>query len=148
MSPTRELMLARPRIWPDPRLSQSHWALEVIEYSNHLNAIAFPSGAPTIVPSPDTVHVQIERTATLPCRAAGIPKPKVHWLKNNKPISELAEKRYNQLPDDSLLIKGTFLNVKCKYSCKFKMSNWKISKSSPVLRTMSLGNSESICKSL
>jgi hypothetical protein len=72
----------------------------------HIHFPLFSKGAPTIVPSPGTVNAQIERTATLLCRTAGIPKPKVQWLKNAKAIGENGAGRYTKLPDDSLLIKG------------------------------------------
>uniref|UniRef100_A0A914UY04 Ig-like domain-containing protein n=1 Tax=Plectus sambesii TaxID=2011161 RepID=A0A914UY04_9BILA len=41
---------------------------------------------PSIVPSPETVRLNIERTATLPCRATGHPAPEISWQKNGVPI--------------------------------------------------------------
>ena len=63
------------------------------------------SGVPTIMPSPDRVHVNIERTATLQCRVIGVPRPEVAWRKAGVPVEQLGE-RYVVLPDDSLMIES------------------------------------------
>lgn len=58
---------------------------------------------PTIVPTPDTVRVNIERSVTLQCRAIGHPLPKIFWRRNGVPIEKLGD-RVKMLPDGSLLI--------------------------------------------
>jgi hypothetical protein len=108
---------------------------------------------PTIVPSPGTVNAQIERTSTLLCRTAGIPKPKVQWLKNAKPIGENGAGRYTKLPDDSLLIKGKcakennlgnlIRNFQNNQKSLLQMSNWRTVPHSRVWPGMNSGNSES-----
>lgn len=56
----------------------------------------------------DPVYVNIEHLVTLQCRAVGVPKPSVIWLKNRKPIKELFGLVI--LPDDSLLFQSAFFN--------------------------------------
>uniref|UniRef100_A0A915MGL1 Ig-like domain-containing protein n=1 Tax=Meloidogyne javanica TaxID=6303 RepID=A0A915MGL1_MELJA len=74
---------------------------------------------PTILPSPETVYVQIGQTATLNCRVDGNPKPQIQWLKNGSPIDALIEEqlRYSHLPDDSLHIRGASLSDQSTESC-------------------------------
>uniref|UniRef100_A0A915MU68 Ig-like domain-containing protein n=1 Tax=Meloidogyne javanica TaxID=6303 RepID=A0A915MU68_MELJA len=74
---------------------------------------------PTILPSPETVYVQIGQTATLNCRVDGNPKPQIQWLKNGSPIDALIEEqlRYSHLPDDSLHIRGASLSDQSTFTC-------------------------------
>lgn len=63
-------------------------------------------GMPTIVPTPEIVRVNIERSVTLQCRAIGYPLPKIAWHRNGIPIDKL-NSRVKILPDGSLLINST-----------------------------------------
>ena len=71
-------------------------------------------GAPSIVPGDPEITANIERTATLQCRAFGSPKPRVTWLKNGvKLLDEQMRSgsgKYARLPDDSLLIQSLILS--------------------------------------
>lgn len=60
---------------------------------------------PTIVPTPEAVHVNIDRSITLQCRAIGHPLPKITWYRNNLPIDQTGG-HFAVLPDGSLLIKS------------------------------------------
>ncbi|KAH7700682.1 CBR-HIM-4 protein, partial [Aphelenchoides avenae] len=75
--------------------------------------------APTIMPSPDRVHVNIELNVTLPCRVIGVPKPEVIWEKARVPVEQLGE-RYVVLPDDSLMIQSVLLEDQAGYTCTAK----------------------------
>uniref|UniRef100_A0A1I8F0W4 Ig-like domain-containing protein n=2 Tax=Wuchereria bancrofti TaxID=6293 RepID=A0A1I8F0W4_WUCBA len=44
---------------------------------------------PTIVPTPEIVRVNIERSVTLQCRAIGYPLPKIKWHRNGVSIEKL-----------------------------------------------------------
>lgn len=60
----------------------------------------------------DNVYVNIERSVTLQCRAVGVPKPSVIWLKNGKEINEFLEKKAIViLPDDSLLFQSKIFKL-------------------------------------
>ncbi|KAH7706510.1 CBR-HIM-4 protein [Aphelenchoides avenae] len=72
--------------------------------------------APTIMPSPDRVYVNIERNATLQCRVIGVPKPEVTWKKARVPVEQLGD-RYVVLPDNSLMIQSVLLEDQALYSC-------------------------------
>ena len=43
---------------------------------------------PTIEHSQAEFKVVQDRSVTFPCRATGVPPPKIHWLKDGKPVSE------------------------------------------------------------
>ncbi len=64
------------------------------------------SGLPSIVPSPETVRVNIERSMQLPCRAIGHPPPVISWKRDGVPIEQLGS-RFSVLPDGTLLITST-----------------------------------------
>lgn len=58
---------------------------------------------PTIVPTPEIVRVNVERSVTLQCRAIGYPLPKITWSRNGVPLEKMSN-RVKVLPDGSLLI--------------------------------------------
>ena len=62
---------------------------------------------PSIVPSPDTVRVNIERSITLQCRAIGFPTPTVEWMRDGIPLRQLDNPRYTILADGNLMITST-----------------------------------------
>ncbi|KAL3078999.1 hypothetical protein niasHS_014781 [Heterodera schachtii] len=75
---------------------------------------------PSIVPGPDSVFAEIQRTVSIPCRAFGVPKPQIRWLINGEPIGtgERGEKeRIVHLPDDSLLIKEVQTTDQASFTC-------------------------------
>ncbi|VDL71886.1 unnamed protein product [Nippostrongylus brasiliensis] len=59
---------------------------------------------PSIVPSPETVRVNIERQVALPCRAVGHPPPVITWQRNGVSLEYLDDSRYTLLSDGQLLI--------------------------------------------
>ncbi|EJD76713.1 CBR-HIM-4 protein [Loa loa] len=71
---------------------------------------------PTIVPTPEVVRVNIERSVTLQCRAIGYPLPKITWHRNGVPIEELTT-RVKILPDGSLLINNVQVDDQDRYTC-------------------------------
>uniref|UniRef100_A0A915CRG9 Ig-like domain-containing protein n=1 Tax=Ditylenchus dipsaci TaxID=166011 RepID=A0A915CRG9_9BILA len=77
--------------------------------------------APSIVPSPEHVYVNIDRSVSLQCRALGVPKPTISWLKNGVPISDFGD-HFVILPDDSLLLQAVQLEDQARYSCVAKNS--------------------------
>ncbi|CAG9531886.1 unnamed protein product [Cercopithifilaria johnstoni] len=71
---------------------------------------------PTIVPTPEIVRVNIERSVTLQCRAIGYPLPKITWHRNGIPIEKLPA-RIKILPDGSLLINNVQVDDQDRYTC-------------------------------
>ncbi|KAM3729106.1 Hemicentin-1 [Dirofilaria immitis] len=71
---------------------------------------------PTIVPTPETVRINIERSVTLQCRAIGYPLPKITWRRNGIPIEKLSN-RIKILPDGSLLINNVQIEDQDRYTC-------------------------------
>ncbi|VBB32471.1 unnamed protein product, partial [Acanthocheilonema viteae] len=71
---------------------------------------------PTIVPTPEIVRVNIERSVTLQCRAIGYPVPKITWNRNGVPIEKLTS-RIKILPDGSLLINNVQVDDQDRYTC-------------------------------
>ncbi|CAB3399927.1 unnamed protein product [Caenorhabditis bovis] len=72
---------------------------------------------PSIVPSPETVRVNIERQATLQCLAIGYPTPTIEWEKGGVSISKLNNNRYTQLPDGNLLISDVSVEDQDRFTC-------------------------------
>ncbi|VDK83743.1 unnamed protein product, partial [Litomosoides sigmodontis] len=56
---------------------------------------------PTIIPTPEIVRVNIERTVALQCRAIGYPLPKITWRRNGVPVEKLTA-RIKILPDGNV----------------------------------------------
>lgn len=63
---------------------------------------------PTIIPTPEIVRVNIERTVALQCRAIGYPLPKITWHRIGASVDKLTA-RTKILPDGSLLINSMIM---------------------------------------
>ncbi|VDK66621.1 unnamed protein product [Anisakis simplex] len=74
---------------------------------------------PTIVPTPETVRVNIERSTTLQCRAIGHPVPEITWQRHGVPIHTMGN-RVKTLPDGSLLINNAQMDDQDRYTCTAK----------------------------
>ncbi|VDM47645.1 unnamed protein product [Toxocara canis] len=74
---------------------------------------------PTIVPTPETIRVNIERSITLQCRAIGHPIPKITWHRHGIPIAKMGS-RVKILPDGSLLINNAQTDDQDRYTCTAK----------------------------
>ncbi|KAK6018221.1 immunoglobulin I-set domain protein, partial [Ostertagia ostertagi] len=59
---------------------------------------------PSIVPSSQTVSVNIEEEVILHCKAIGYPSPNITWLRNGVLLDSHNHSRYTVLPDGHLLI--------------------------------------------
>ncbi|NP_001360633.1 Ig-like domain-containing protein [Caenorhabditis elegans] len=72
---------------------------------------------PTIIESPHTVRVNIERQVTLQCLAVGIPPPEIEWQKGNVLLATLNNPRYTQLADGNLLITDAQIEDQGQFTC-------------------------------
>ncbi|WKY14387.1 hypothetical protein Q1695_000159 [Nippostrongylus brasiliensis] len=75
---------------------------------------------PSIVPSPETVRVNIERQVALPCRAVGHPPPVITWQRNGVSLEYLDDSRYTLLSDGQLLITNAQLEDEAAFTCTAK----------------------------
>ncbi|ULT80160.1 hypothetical protein L3Y34_010619 [Caenorhabditis briggsae] len=75
---------------------------------------------PTIIESPHTVRVNIERSVTLQCFAVGIPTPEIEWQKGGIPIISEKNLRYTQLPDGNLQINDAQIEDQGQFTCVAK----------------------------
>lgn len=97
------------------------------KYRNQNGKEKIFTGMPTIVPTPETVRVNIERSVTLQCRAIGYPVPKITWRRNGVKIEKLSN-RVKILPDGSLLINSMHSHFVVIFSAPavYKFENFKI----------------------
>ncbi|KJH48754.1 immunoglobulin I-set domain protein [Dictyocaulus viviparus] len=72
---------------------------------------------PSIIPSPETVRVNIERQATLQCRAVGQPTPTITWQRDGVPLESIGNPRYTMLPDGNLLITNAQVEDQTRFTC-------------------------------
>ncbi|EYB86260.1 hypothetical protein Y032_0282g1275 [Ancylostoma ceylanicum] len=88
---------------------------------------------PSIVPSPETVRVNIERQATLQCRAIGHPPPTISWQRDGIPLENIDHSRYTVLPDGNLLIMNAQLEDQTRFTCIAKNEYGQQSKTTMVM---------------
>ncbi|RCN28810.1 immunoglobulin I-set domain protein, partial [Ancylostoma caninum] len=88
---------------------------------------------PSIVPSPETVRVNIERQATLQCRAIGHPPPTISWQRDGVPLENIDHSRYTVLPDGNLLIMNAQLEDQTRFTCIAKNEYGQQSKTTMVM---------------
>ncbi|PAV72711.1 hypothetical protein WR25_18698 isoform C [Diploscapter pachys] len=72
---------------------------------------------PSIVPSPEIVHVNIEKPVTLQCRAIGHPPPTIVWLRDGVLVKQLNNPRYTLLPDGNLHITSAMMEDQSTFTC-------------------------------
>ncbi|KAJ1352355.1 hypothetical protein KIN20_008678 [Parelaphostrongylus tenuis] len=84
------------------------------------SATVYLASMPSIVPSPETVRVNIERQATLQCRAVGHPSPTISWQRDGVPLEVVDSPRYTVLPDGNLLITNAQLEDQTRFTCVAK----------------------------
>ncbi|VDM60006.1 unnamed protein product [Angiostrongylus costaricensis] len=81
------------------------------------SATVYLGAMPSIVPSPETVRVNIERQATLQCRAVGHPSPAISWQRDGVPLEIVGNSRYTVLPDGNLLITNAQVEDQTRFTC-------------------------------
>ncbi|CAH1786157.1 unnamed protein product, partial [Owenia fusiformis] len=73
---------------------------------------------PEIVQAPNSVGIAIEKNATLPCSADGLPPPTVTWRREDgQPMDFSARGRFRQLPSGALFIRKITLDDEGLYVC-------------------------------
>ncbi|CAI5454959.1 unnamed protein product [Caenorhabditis angaria] len=72
---------------------------------------------PSIVPSAQTVRVNIERQLTLQCLAIGHPQPEIEWQKEGISLGAVGNDRYTQLADGNLLITDAQVEDQGRFTC-------------------------------
>ncbi|KAF1746889.1 hypothetical protein GCK72_023347 [Caenorhabditis remanei] len=75
---------------------------------------------PTIIESPHTVRVNIERPVTLQCLAVGIPPPEIEWQRSGITIGPESNSRYTQLADGNLHIAEAQIEDQGQFTCVAK----------------------------
>ncbi|XP_028823701.1 hemicentin-1 isoform X1 [Denticeps clupeoides] len=74
--------------------------------------------SPSIAKGVTNITVTVNVQTTLPCEATGIPKPKVHWTKNGRPLStDHAHNLYRLLSSGSLVVMAPTVEDTAVYEC-------------------------------
>ncbi|XP_031593450.1 inactive tyrosine-protein kinase 7 [Oreochromis aureus] len=66
---------------------------------------------------PDNTTVYQGHTAILHCQATGDPKPHIHWVGKDKPLDISNNRRFQTMPNGSLVIRDVTTDDTGKYTC-------------------------------
>uniref|UniRef100_A0A1I7TZZ9 Hemicentin-1 n=1 Tax=Caenorhabditis tropicalis TaxID=1561998 RepID=A0A1I7TZZ9_9PELO len=75
---------------------------------------------PTIIESPHTIRVNIEKQVTLQCLAVGNPTPEIQWIRGEAIITPETHPKYTFLADGNLLINDAEIDDQGQFTCVAK----------------------------